>query len=54
MVITPLIAKGMGAQNIATIYLLFPLLIVGFSWAVWSVIRNGGALFTTFECLQQA
>ena len=47
MIITPMIAKGMGAQNLATVYLLFPLLIVGFSWAVWSVIRNREALFTT-------
>jgi len=49
MATTPLIAKGVGSQNIATIYLLFPLLVVGFSWVIWSVIRNREALFTTIR-----
>jgi hypothetical protein len=52
MVSIPLMPKGvggLGTQNAITIYVLFPLLIVGFSWAMWSVIRNREALFTTIR-----
>jgi hypothetical protein len=52
MVTIPLMPKGVGGigtQNAITIYLLFPLLIVGFCWAMWSVIRNREALFTTIR-----
>jgi hypothetical protein len=52
MVTIPLMPKGIvgiGTQNAITIYLLFPLLIAGFSWAMWSLIRNREALFTTIR-----
>jgi hypothetical protein len=45
----PNMIRRMGAQNLATIYLLFPLLVVGFFWVIWTMIRNREALFTTIQ-----
>ncbi len=49
MVTTPLMAKGIGFQNLLTIYLLFPVLVAGFSWTVWSMVRNRDTLFTSIR-----
>jgi hypothetical protein len=52
MVTIPLMPKGIGGfgtQNAITTYLMFPLLIVGFCWVMWSVIRYREALFTTIR-----
>ena len=52
MTTIPLMPNGiqrMGAQNLATIYLLFSLLIAVLFWVVWTMIRNREALFTTIQ-----
>jgi hypothetical protein len=52
MISMPVLPKGtqaVGAQNLATIYLLFPLLVAGFSWVIWTMIRHREALFSTIQ-----
>src|SRR5215469_4260289 len=52
MITIPLMHDGIrqiGAQILATIYLLFPLLTVGLLWVIWTMIRNREALFTTLQ-----
>src|ERR1700722_12376783 len=36
-------------QMLATVYLLFPLLVVFFAWCVWAMLRYREALFTTIR-----
>ena len=40
------LAKKFDLQFFLTAYLLFPVLIVAFSWVVWTIIRYREALFT--------
>lgn len=44
-----LLAKNFDLQFLLTAYLLFPVLVVAFSWVVWTIIRYREALFTTFR-----
>lgn len=41
--------QRLGLQNLMSAYLLFPVLIALFVWAIWSLVRYREAFFTTFR-----
>lgn len=49
MATAPLMSAKLGMQEVATVYLLFPVLVVLFSWIVWAFVSNRETLFTTFR-----
>jgi hypothetical protein len=50
MVSVPLLPmKKVDLQMLATIYLLFPVLVVFFVWCLWTMLRYREALFTTIR-----